>query len=88
MTNPSVLLLDEPLEGLAPIVVEELAAAIRRMAADGNTALLLVEQHADIALRLTEEAIIIERGVVAHRARSQALAKDGATLDRYLGLRL
>jgi branched-chain amino acid transport system ATP-binding protein len=88
MTNPSVLLLDEPLEGLAPIVVEELAAAIRRMAADGSTALLLVEQHAEIALRLTEEAIIIERGVVAHRARSQDLSNDGATLDRYLGLRL
>ena len=53
MTNPALLLLDEPLEGLAPIIVEELAAAIRRMTADQGTAFILVEQHTDVALSLT-----------------------------------
>jgi branched-chain amino acid transport system ATP-binding protein len=87
MTNPAVLLLDEPLEGLAPIIVEELATAIRRMAGEG-VALVLVEQHAELALRLTEEAIVIERGVIAHRARSSELLHDHATLGRYVGLNL
>ena len=62
MTNPALLLLDEPLEGLAPIVVEELAAAIRRMTSEGSNAFILVEQHADIALSLTQSRIV-------HRAR-------------------
>ncbi|MBO6716674.1 MAG: ABC transporter ATP-binding protein [Rhizobiaceae bacterium] len=88
MTNPSVLLLDEPLEGLAPIIVEELTGAIRKMAQDEGIALVLVEQHADVALRLTDQAIILERGVVAHQARSDELLNDQATLDRYIGLNL
>ena len=54
MTNPALLLLDEPLEGLAPIVVEELAAAIRRMTSEGSNAFILVEQHVEIALSLTQ----------------------------------
>ena len=88
MTNPMLLLLDEPLEGLAPIIVEELTAAIRRMTADEGTAFVLVEQHAELALSLTEEAIVLERGSIVHRARSQELLKDAATLDRLIGLRL
>ncbi len=88
MTNPDVLLLDEPLEGLAPIIVEELTAAIRKMAAEDDIALVLVEQHADLALELTEEAVIIERGVIAHRARARALLSDRETLERYVGMNL
>jgi branched-chain amino acid transport system ATP-binding protein len=88
MTNPMLLLLDEPLEGLAPIIVEELTAAIRRMTADEGTAFMLVEQHAELALSLTDEAIVLERGSIVHRARSQDLLKDEATLDRLIGLRL
>jgi branched-chain amino acid transport system ATP-binding protein len=88
MTNPALLLLDEPLEGLAPIIVEELTAAIRRMTADEGTAFVLVEQHAEVALSLTDEAIVLERGSIVHRARSQDLLKDEATLDRLIGLRL
>jgi len=86
--NPRVMLLDEPLEGLAPIIVEELAAAIARMMRDEGTAVILVEQHAEIALSLTSDAMVIERGVIAHRARSADLLKDAATLDRYIGLRI
>jgi branched-chain amino acid transport system ATP-binding protein len=87
-TNPALLLLDEPLEGLAPIVVEELTAAVRQMAEDGSIALVLVEQHANAALRLTQEAVIIERGTIAHRGASADLLAAPAVLDRYLGLKL
>jgi branched-chain amino acid transport system ATP-binding protein len=88
MTNPALLLLDEPLEGLAPIIVEELTAAIRRMAEEEGMALVLVEQHAELALALTQEAVVLERGIVTHRARSRELLADPAALDRYVGLKL
>ena len=86
MTNPALLLLDEPLEGLAPIIVEELVRGLRKMIAEEGTAVILVEQHAEIALSLTEHALLLERGAIVHRARSQDLLKDHATLDRYIGL--
>jgi branched-chain amino acid transport system ATP-binding protein len=86
MTNPSLLLLDEPLEGLAPIIVDELTDAIRRMTAEEGMAFILVEQHSDLALSMTDEAVVIERGGIVHRARSADLLNDQATLDRYVGL--
>jgi branched-chain amino acid transport system ATP-binding protein len=88
MTNPALLLLDEPLEGLAPIIVEELTAVIRRLSAEQGTAFILVEQHAEVALSVTAEAIVLERGAIVHRARSADLLKDHATLDRLIGLRI
>ncbi|HKU46476.1 MAG TPA: ABC transporter ATP-binding protein [Burkholderiales bacterium] len=83
MTNPSLLLLDEPLEGLAPIIVEELAVAMKNL--QGMTT-VLVEQHTSIALSLTEEAVVIERGRIVHRARSAELARDPDMAARVLGL--
>jgi branched-chain amino acid transport system ATP-binding protein len=88
MTNPALLLLDEPLEGLAPIVVEELAAAIRRMTSEGSNAFILVEQHFEIALPLTEMALVLERGRIVHYGPSADLLVDHAALDRLIGLRL
>jgi len=88
MTNPALLLLDEPFEGLAPIIVEELSGAIRRMIAEQGTATVLVEQHVGIALSLTEEAVVFERGKIAHRARSRELPHDIETLERLVGLRV
>ena len=88
MTNPKLLLLDEPFEGLAPIIVEELVAAFKRMLAQEGTAFILIEQHAALALALTENAVIIERGRIVHRARSADLLKDAATLDRLIGLKV
>ena len=88
MTNPALLLLDEPLEGLAPIIVEELVRGLRKMITEEGTAVILVEQHAEIALSLTEHALLLERGAIVHRARSADLLKDHATLDRYIGLRV
>jgi branched-chain amino acid transport system ATP-binding protein len=84
MTNPALLLLDEPLEGLAPIIVEELVRSLRNI----DTATVLVEQHTGVALELTRDAIVIERGTVAHRAKSTDFAKDPATLERYVGLKV
>jgi branched-chain amino acid transport system ATP-binding protein len=88
MTNPALLLLDEPLEGLAPIVVDELAAAIRRMMGERSNAIMLVEQHVEIALGLMENVIVLERGRVVHRGRSVELLADHAALERLIGLRL
>src|SRR6516225_8953612 len=64
ITNPALLLLDEPLEGLAPIIVEELTAAIARMIGEEGTAVILIEQHAEVVLSLTREAVVMERGII------------------------
>jgi branched-chain amino acid transport system ATP-binding protein len=88
MTNPSLILLDEPFEGLAPVIVDELVAAIKAMLADRRIAIVLVEQHTEIALELTQDAVVLERGAVAHRAASAELQNDTATLDRLVGLRV
>jgi branched-chain amino acid transport system ATP-binding protein len=88
MTNPALLLLDEPFEGLAPIVVEELTAAIRRMIAERVNAFVLVEQHVEIALPLTENVIVLERGRIVHHGPSAQLLADHAALERLIGLRL
>jgi branched-chain amino acid transport system ATP-binding protein len=76
------------MEGLAPIIVEEIERAIHRMTRDEGTTVILVEQHADIALALTSQAIVLERGVIVHRSSSSELLKDEAMLDRFIGLKL
>jgi len=88
MTNPALLLLDEPLEGLAPIIVEELAGAIAGMIAQQGTTVILVEQHAEMALSMTRDVVVIERGIVAYRGQSDVLRQDQAALDRLVGLDL
>ena len=88
MTNPAVLLLDEPLEGLAPIIVEELVASLEKAFAKEGTALILVEQHTELALSLTTDAVVIERGRVAHRAKSADFARDAEALERLVGLKV
>ena len=85
MTNPALLLLDEPLEGLAPIIVEELAVALKNLQ---GIATILVEQHTDIALSLTQDAVVIERGRIVHRARSPDLARDPDMAERVVGLKV
>jgi branched-chain amino acid transport system ATP-binding protein len=88
MTNPSLLLLDEPLEGLAPVIVEALADAFRKLSSEKALALVLVDPHTEIALSLTEDAVVIERGRIVHRAPSAELARDPAMAERVLGLNL
>jgi branched-chain amino acid transport system ATP-binding protein len=87
MTNPTLILLDEPLEGLAPVIVEELTADIRRMIRDEGLAAVIVEQHAHTALALADAAVVLERGRVAYSGGARALAADAATLDRLIGVR-
>jgi branched-chain amino acid transport system ATP-binding protein len=84
--NPRVMLLDEPLEGLAPIIVEELLAALRRIIREEGVSAILVEQNAKKILGVTDRAIIIERGSVVHAGDSAALAADRAALETHLGV--
>jgi branched-chain amino acid transport system ATP-binding protein len=85
-TNPSVLLLDEPVEGLAPLVVQELVAAIARMRASGDLAILMVEQKFEIALANSDRCLVMDRGEIVHRCASKDLLHDHATLDRLIGV--
>ncbi|HEU4728891.1 MAG TPA: ABC transporter ATP-binding protein [Kofleriaceae bacterium] len=84
MTNPTLLLLDEPLEGLAPIIAQELVRVIRRLRADTGMALIVVEQHARVALSLTDHAIVLDRGKIVHRSASSALLAEPETLHHLL----
>ena len=84
--NPRVMLLDEPLEGLAPIIVDELLAALRRIIRDEGMSAILVEQNARKILGVTDRAIIVERGAVVHAADSATLAADRAALETHLGV--
>ena len=84
--NPRLLLLDEPLEGLAPLIVEELLRALSRLVRDEGLAAIIVEQHAHKILGITDDALILERGRIVHAARSAQLLADEATLDRFLAV--
>jgi branched-chain amino acid transport system ATP-binding protein len=84
--NPKLLLLDEPTEGLAPIIVEELLAALKRIIRDEGMSALVVEQHAQKILGVTDEAVILERGTVVHAGPSAALQADPEVLAHYLGV--
>ncbi len=76
MGNPSLLLLDEPLEGLAPIIVEMLLASLKKLIAEDSLAIILVEQHAKVALSVTEQAMVLNRGRVSHYGPSAELLAD------------
>jgi branched-chain amino acid transport system ATP-binding protein len=83
---PKVLLLDEPLEGLAPVVIEALVEALERVQKESRLTMLLVEQKAELALSLTREAVILDRGRIVFRGESAALKADEATQARLLGV--
>jgi branched-chain amino acid transport system ATP-binding protein len=84
--NPKLLLLDEPLEGLAPIIVDELLAAFRRIIREEKLSAILVEQNAQKILGVTDRAAILERGVIVHEAASSELRKQPQVLEGYLGV--
>jgi len=86
MVNPQLLLLDEPMEGLAPIIVQELMNVIRELVDDGGMAVIVVEQHAKLALTLTRKAVVLDRGRVVHRADSEALLADPERLHRLVAV--
>jgi branched-chain amino acid transport system ATP-binding protein len=84
--NPKVLLLDEPTEGLAPIIVEELLQAIGTITRAGGICSVIVEQHAQKILGLADRVVILERGTIVHDAPSAVLKADPAVLERFLGV--
>lgn len=87
MLNPK-LLLDEPLEGLAPVIVDELCSAISDMVRDQGQALILVAQHVEQALQLIPCGVVLERGRVVHAADSTDILTNLEILERWLGGRL
>lgn len=85
-TKPKVLLLDEPTEGLAPIIVEELLKAIGTITRAGGICSIIVEQNAQKILGLADRVVILERGTIVHDAPSSALKADPSVLERHLGV--
>jgi branched-chain amino acid transport system ATP-binding protein len=84
--NPRLLLLDEPLEGLAPLIVAELLSAISRVAREEGLSSIVVEQHPHMVLQVTDDAIVLDRGSIAYRSSSAALRHDPSPLDAWLGV--
>jgi branched-chain amino acid transport system ATP-binding protein len=86
MGNPSLLLLDEPLEGLAPVVVDSLLAALHRLREDDGPAMVLVEQHARLALEFASRAVILDRGRIVYDGDSRPLLDDAQRLTHLIGV--
>jgi branched-chain amino acid transport system ATP-binding protein len=86
MVNPKLLLLDEPMEGLAPIIVQDLMRVIRALVVDKGMSVIIVEQHARLALSLTQRAIVLDRGRVVHESDSASLMNDAETLNRLVAV--
>jgi branched-chain amino acid transport system ATP-binding protein len=84
--NPKVLLLDEPTEGLAPIIVEELLKALDAITRAGGICSIIVEQNAQKILGLADRVVILERGAIVHDAASAELKANPAVLERFLGV--
>src|SRR3954467_2869269 len=82
VVNPRLLLLDEPLEGLAPIIVEELLRGIRRITRDEGLSAIIVEQHPQAILAISDHAIVLDRGTVVHSGTARELRADPALVDR------
>ncbi|CAG9175386.1 ABC transporter ATP-binding protein [Cupriavidus pinatubonensis] len=86
MLNPALLLLDEPMEGLAPIIVQELQRVIGKLIGQGGMAVIVVEQHARLALAMTAQAMVLDRGREVHASDSASLLADKRRLDQLMGI--
>jgi branched-chain amino acid transport system ATP-binding protein len=84
--NPKLLLLDEPLEGLAPIIVEELLRSIERVVRDEGMSALIVEQNPRLILPITQRAVVLDRGAIVLEAASASLLADPAQLETWLAV--
>ena len=84
--NPKLLLLDEPLEGLAPIIVAELLGAIARVVREEGLSAIIVEQSPRLVLPITQRAIVLDRGSIVHEGSSEDLLADRARLDQWLAV--
>jgi branched-chain amino acid transport system ATP-binding protein len=86
ISNPTVLLMDEPSEGLAPVIVEELARAVKRLTQASGLATVLVEQNSRLALDIAPRAIVMDRGRIVYDGQSETLRNDPAKLEQYIGV--
>jgi branched-chain amino acid transport system ATP-binding protein len=86
VVNPKLLLLDEPLEGLAPIIVAELLRAIERITREEGLAAIIVEQHPQAILRISQRAVVLDHGTVVHTSAADELLASRELLDRLLGV--
>jgi branched-chain amino acid transport system ATP-binding protein len=86
VVNPRLLLLDEPLEGLAPIIVEELLRAIRRITREEGLSAIIVEQHPQAILAISDCAVVLDRGTIVHSGAARELREQPELLDRLLGV--
>jgi branched-chain amino acid transport system ATP-binding protein len=84
--NPKLLLLDEPLEGLAPIIVEELLKAIARITREEGLSAIIVEQHPQAILKISDSAVVLDRGTVVHSGTAKELREQPELLDKLLGV--
>ncbi len=84
--NPTLLLLDEPCEGLAPIIVQELLRAIRRITREEGLSAIIVEQHPQAILAISDVAAVLDRGTVVHSGTARGLLEQPALLDKLLGV--
>jgi branched-chain amino acid transport system ATP-binding protein len=84
--NPKLILLDEPTEGLAPIIIEELLAALKRIMRDEGLSAIVVEQHAQKILGVTDKAVILDRGTIVYAGSSRSLIEDPTPLEQHVGV--
>jgi branched-chain amino acid transport system ATP-binding protein len=84
--NPRLLLLDEPLEGLAPIIVEELLRAMERLTREEGLSAIIVEQHPQAILKISHQAVVLDHGTVVHSGSAQELLAQPDLLDKLLGV--
>ena len=84
--NPTVVLMDEPSEGLAPVIVEELARAVKRLTASGGLTTVLVEQNSRLALDIAPRAVVMDRGRIVFDGKSETLRNDPARLEHLIGV--
>ena len=86
LTNPKIILMDEPSEGLAPVIVEQLVNTIRKLVGGGALSVLLVEQRVDIALDLASRCVVLERGRIAPQASSDEFTREPSKFAQVMGL--
>jgi len=86
LTNPSVLLMDEPTEGLAPVIVEALAAVLLRLRGEGALSIVLVEQNSRVALAFSSRTVVMDKGSIVYDGESSALSADPDRLAALIGV--
>jgi branched-chain amino acid transport system ATP-binding protein len=84
--NPAVLLMDEPSEGLAPVIVEELTRAVKQLAQAEGLVLLLVEQNTRVALQISPRTVVMDRGHIVFDGKSEELQQNPEKLDHLIGV--